>query len=589
MEPVSLTLAVLPLAGAAVKAYISLHKKLKTFRHYSREVRRIYRRVECQKRFFYHELHLLVRSGIDDSETVKQMLVTANHPKWSCQILEDTLKTDLGDSYETYLETVDDISDAVAELQQELCPFGDIESQRQKGEPLRDTVRRLRKRIKVALNKTALEEKITQLRNLNNDMRLLRDQSKELHKPAKQAVQVQEYIDDEYEEYGAVRRSSKALHLALATAWLQQPEACGAGSEHSARLFINAKVLVNNTADMSMAIMCFGHKGSTTASGWFKLKIRSQVLDWINARPPSPPDPDNVQRKRRRVHFADTHRPPSPPEPSPTAEVIPQNLAETGICTALVRGRLASHGNQDDSRFLGFIDTPPQHEAFRHSIHLSHSEQDLYTENPKSLEQALDLSMERALTFIGQLKLARNVVTAVLKFHSTQWLKSYFGLRDFSYFMLQDSLDSSLDTLHVDYDFRDPSRSALDPSLAGDDNDVEMQCAPEPQDLSGVFEDARLKYGIRNVTLWSLGTVLLQIGTWSSATSPDKVLEVRKLSSQASALGPKYQQLTKKCLDCDFGYGDNLASPRLQQAVYESIVCELTRMIKSLSIFEQDR
>lgn len=44
------------------------------------------------------------------------------------------------------------------------------------------------------------------------------------------------------------------------------------------------------------------------------------------------------------------------------------------------------------------------------------------------------------------------------------------------------------------------------------------------------------------------------------------------------------EELTNKCLGCDFGYGDDLSKPRLQQAVYEKLVCELDDMIRSLAI-----
>lgn len=85
------------------------------------------------------------------------------------------------------------------------------------------------------------------------------------------------------------------------------------------------------------------------------------------------------------------------------------------------------------------------------------------------------------------------------------------------------------------------------------------------------IKNARLQYGIRNMTLWSLGAILLQIGLWARIDSPDDVVTVRRLSSQRSALGPRYQQLTQRCLGCDFGYGDDL-------------VGELNVMINSLSV-----
>lgn len=51
-------------------------------------------------------------------------------------------------------------------------------------------------------------------------------------------------------------------------------------------------------------------------------------------------------------------------------------------------------------------------------------------------------------------------------------------------------------------------------------------------------------------------------------------------------LGKRYRDLTKQCLECDFAFGDDLSKPRLQQAVYEHVVCGLTEMIKALDIEE---
>ncbi|KAK8092214.1 uncharacterized protein PG998_015046 [Apiospora kogelbergensis] len=145
-----------------------------------------------------------------------------------------------------------------------------------------------------------------------------------------------------------------------------------------------------------------------------------------------------------------------------------------GICMALDRGKLAHRHHQTPSAYLGYIDTHPKQEAFRHSFHLSNEERDCRLKNQASLEQALELSTDQALTYVGQLKLAHDVAVAVLKFHSTPWLESYFTPKDLSYFRLQDDFSASLDALHFDCDF-----GAVDqPLLAGaDDNDAEMQCA----------------------------------------------------------------------------------------------------------------
>ena len=59
-------------------------------------------------------------------------------------------------------------------------------------------------------------------------------------------------------------------------------------------------------------------------------------------------------------------------------------------------------------------------------------------------------------------------------------------------------------------------------------------------------------------------------------------------SLEACILGPRYQELTNKYLGCDFGFEDDLSRPRLQQAVYENLVCELNEMIRCLDLGGED-
>lgn len=76
----------------------------------------------------------------------------------------------------------------------------------------------------------------------------------------------------------------------------------------------------------------------------------------------------------------------------------------------------------------------------------------------------------------------------------------------------------------------------------------------------------------------SLGVALLQIGRWRYL-DPEDVVQIRKLVGQKSRLGPRYDDLTSKCLFCDFGFGADLDRPHLQAAIYENVICELEKMI----------
>ncbi|KAK1954602.1 hypothetical protein LY78DRAFT_742284 [Colletotrichum sublineola] len=82
-----------------------------------------------------------------------------------------------------------------------------------------------------------------------------------------------------------------------------------------------------------------------------------------------------------------------------------------------------------------------------------------------------------------------------------------------------------------------------------------------------------------------MGHALLQIDRWTRV-EPGDVLAVRKMALRTSSLGSRYQEITRKCLRCDFGYGSDLAKPRLQEAVYENVVGALEMMISSLDLAE---
>ena len=51
-------------------------------------------------------------------------------------------------------------------------------------------------------------------------------------------------------------------------------------------------------------------------------------------------------------------------------------------------------------------------------------------------------------------------------------------------------------------------------------------------------------------------------------------------------LGPRYQRIVQKCLQCNFGFGNDLETTNLQSAVYRGVVSELETMIDSLSIVD---
>ena len=98
---------------------------------------------------------------------------------------------------------------------------------------------------------------------------------------------------------------------------------------------------------------------------------------------------------------------------------------------------------------------------------------------------------------------------------------------------------------------------------------------------------AELLYGVRNMSLFSLGVALLEIGRWKPlqySTAEDPVITVRKMARGPLILGSKYREIVRKCLECDFGYGNDLNTSDLKSAVYGGVVCPLEEMVEKLCI-----
>lgn len=234
---------------------------------------------------------------------------------------------------------------------------------------------------------------------------------------------------------------------------------------------------------------------------------------------------------------------------------------------------------------LGHIDCSVE-ESFRHSFYpslddeLEHKECQA-TLNPEEVVRMDDIlakPVDKRLTIVHQLRLALQIASAVLKFSSTPWLREYWSVHDLYLFhgSQADELSASIQTMHFKVDVINSQNLDYESFM-----DVDMSLPNTP--MSVLMDQATRKYGIRNMTLYSLGAVLLAIGQWAPVDLND-VEEVRRLAAEPCRLGPRYQELTQKVLDCDFGYGKDLAKPRLQEAVYENVLLELETMIERLDL-----
>lgn len=190
--------------------------------------------------------------------------------------------------------------------------------------------------------------------------------------------------------------------------------------------------------------------------------------------------------------------------------------------------------------------------------------------SPTTLASILHPSKKLSISVNEQLRLALRLARSMLQYHSTPWWRGNWTLSDISYFDVDAELSLSLATLHIDAKLA-PKRDRLDMT------DVQTNVS------ASVSDDARaqMHFGIRNVTIYNLGAALLQIGRWEALDASDVVL-IREKAAAPSRLGPRYDDLTARCLYCDFGLGGDLNKPQLQGAVYENVVAELEQMVALL-------
>lgn len=125
-DPFSITLGVLQLTGVALKVSSIICKKIKIFRNYSREVKRVLKGVDRQRQNFIHELHLCLRLVRQSENDIEQMLGNAEHPNWASSKLQSELETAFGASLDAWRDTIEEIGSSLRCLQGELACFDEI-------------------------------------------------------------------------------------------------------------------------------------------------------------------------------------------------------------------------------------------------------------------------------------------------------------------------------------------------------------------------------------------------------------------------------------------------------------------------------
>ncbi|GAP85045.1 hypothetical protein SAMD00023353_3900910 [Rosellinia necatrix] len=571
-DPISLGLGIAPLALSAIKIIKATRSKLKVLRSHDKVLQRLRRSFKTQSHVFLDECHLLLQEIVNPDDVVF-MLEDEESELWADPDLDQKIKRYLGRKYESIEETLGEIRRQIQALDKRL------------NYTLQDTDRdvkltateKFREAVSVTTNKTSYEADIGHIKELNQEFRRLRKMAKEFNQSNIVAqAEEQKLIPADYSVKGELAR---AFYNSVKSCW-------SCAEVHHAEHRIALLLEWFDGHDMRIFLHCRHRIGITTSTHSLDLTIqpprlplgetRALAMNLSTAIPCTElPHTNNFKPSRddqlaehplakrlrqvSRIGEPLTVSSENTPEPQKSVDLQTSN----NVCGTLFQ---LAEENQASTPFLG-ADCLRRRALFPGN----HVGGAVSKSAPKRaaipLTNILNSSLDADLTVTQQLRLVLQIAKGHLQLHWTPWWQQYWSLWDLSYFKDPSAteLSTCLKTMHIG--------TRLDLGT----KEYEMTTAEQPP--SG--EVLQLTYGIRNLSLYCLGVALLQIGRWSQLDASD-VFTIRKLASVNGRLGPRYQELTQKCIDCDFGHGSDLGSPPLQRAFYKSVICELESLVAAL-------
>jgi len=316
--------------------------------------------------------------------------------------------------------------------------------------------------------------------------------------------------------------------------------------------------------------------------------IRSGTNDASRVETQAPPI---KARSRKRVRISDAKdnvRSVRTPESSSTVATQAQSFVmldlktTKSVCCHVTRVRSSSSACQDGC--VGFLELAKSQPTTRFMFYDASklATNDVFACTRRQGSLPIRGLVER-FQILQKITLAHKLAEAVLQYHSTSWLPQAWTLQDVAYFTSPSHADASdmtnaLDSLHLSKYFPDH--------------------APLNLESQQTTLDLKHNFGIRNLTLAKLGVALLDICAQSIIMAPGldgtpqsrDIIEARKLLDEQhhsiTTLGPRYLEVVRKCLYCDFSCDDDLHGKALQSAVYTEVVCTLQDMkIKWKKVF----
>ncbi|KAF2136284.1 uncharacterized protein K452DRAFT_280214 [Aplosporella prunicola CBS 121167] len=626
IEVAGLVFGLVPIICQILESYRQVNERITTFRRYHKAAADITLDFQLEERAFRSECkHVLSAIGLDQQE-LADMLQHIGANQWQDRDIEHRLNDLLGAETTVYEELVLKIREQLREITRDLAALSSIATPGSS----EGSFRQLCHAFNVSAKENRYRRAIKSLQILNAKFRRLRKQicSHEDRSPFFSYTNILKSVP---QNYYTIRQASKMLHLSMGDAW-----SC-LNSSHDAHL---AKLCLNSTVDhnqvrLDMAISCrkiaepqlkyvtrsvpgppiwvyvqsvAGNisipRSSSPHTPLVTTLISSVQIGSTEQPPPSPQRQPvgsafsgGIKRCKKRVRFdskAFNDNENFTPEPKEKKLTTPKP-GSTEQCYAMLNLRntksFCCHLNQSCASpggckltCLGFLESG---NACKFVFYDSGKG---VTAGKSQHKEMLPLNTTlSALSPLQRLTLAHKLASTVLQYHSTPWLSDHWKLQDLTFFgdktgHTPESLAEDLQTLHLTSQFSTKSDTAIGNRI---EEPGSVDSAETTRNIA-IEKTYRYTYNIKNMTLAKLGLALLEIGHKKDIEKFDlgqqqhDVISARILAdSPHTDFGPRYQRIVRKCLDCNFATGDDLADKSLRDAVYSHVVCELEEMIEA--------
>ncbi|KAE9575203.1 hypothetical protein CGMCC3_g8570 [Colletotrichum fructicola] len=155
---------IVPLVGGAIKAYKEVKRRLKLFRHSSREVKNVLKLVKIQRQIFSNECCLWLRFALEEDDIISEMASDPGHDGWKDPSLDESLRSRLKENYSVWVDIISGISVTINNLDTDLTSFEESSDTKNSNGKLKRSLKRTKDCVKIAVKASDFENRVHTVR-----------------------------------------------------------------------------------------------------------------------------------------------------------------------------------------------------------------------------------------------------------------------------------------------------------------------------------------------------------------------------------------------------------------------------------------